>query len=348
MPYSFFLGANSSRGFHSFYNELINPEDAKAIYILKGCPGCGKSSLMKKVASAAESSGYEVEYIHCSSDPASLDGIIIPKLQKAIVDGTFPHIVEPSFPLAVEQYIDLGQFADIHSIRASKAEIIELKEKHASYFKHIYRFTSCAGAVDNELFDIAISSSAVDKLHKKAQRIISNEIPKNKGFAKSKKRFLSAISPDGYITLSIKDNLKTYVLEDTFGLSHFLLSPILHTAEESGYDCIACFNPLIPERLEHLFIPSLNLSFLSKGNCKDEIKSCFKKIRIDSLIDVSKDEKKRINALKRAKSDILDLSYSLLHEAKIVHDELENLYNPHIDFDSLYLSANKFISEFME
>ena len=46
----YFLGANSPQGFYSLYSELIDPETAKTVYILKGGPGCGKSTLMKQVA----------------------------------------------------------------------------------------------------------------------------------------------------------------------------------------------------------------------------------------------------------------------------------------------------------
>ena len=46
----FFLGANSPSGFYSLYDHLLPPETASAIYILKGGPGCGKSTLMRKVA----------------------------------------------------------------------------------------------------------------------------------------------------------------------------------------------------------------------------------------------------------------------------------------------------------
>ncbi len=348
MAYSFFLGANSARGFHSFYDDLIDLKDAEAVYILKGCPGCGKSSLMKKAALAAEKDGFEVEYIHCSSDPSSLDGIIIPKLRKAIVDGTSPHVVEPVFPLAVEQYVDLGKFADTDALHSFRNEIIETKERHASYFKHIYRFTECAGAIDDELFDIVITSPVIEKLHKKAHRIINKEIPKKNGIAKSKRRFLSAISPDGYVTLPIDDALRKYFIEDTFGLGHFLLSPILNLAEECGYSCIACFNPLIPERLEHLFIPELNIAFITKSKHNDNSEDYFKKIKIDAMLDISKENKKRITALKKAKNDMLDFSFTLLREAKEIHDVLENIYNPHIDFESLYSFADELISEILK
>ena len=42
----YFLGANSPQGFYSLYDQLIDRHIARAVYILKGGPGCGKSTLM--------------------------------------------------------------------------------------------------------------------------------------------------------------------------------------------------------------------------------------------------------------------------------------------------------------
>lgn len=345
MSNSFFLGANSARGFVSFYDDLIDLKTANGVYILKGCPGCGKSSLMKKVASAAESKSIKVERIYCSSDPDSLDGIVLPELGKAIVDGTAPHVVEPSYPLAVERYIDLGKFADISALSPIKDEIIAIKDDYATFFQHIYRFTACAGKIDNELFDISLSGISVEKLHKKAQNIISKEIPKKEGSGKIKKRFLSALSSKGYVTLPVSDDIKAFILEDSFGLGHFFLSPILNTAEKRGFSCIVCYNPLITERIEHLFIPELNLAFITQNKNDAQFEHFHKKIRIDSMIatDTLKENKKRISVLKRVKAELLELSFSLLGKAKNVHDEIENIYNPHIDFDRLYSYADELI-----
>lgn len=91
----YFLGANSPAGFYSLYSELLPPETANAIYILKGGPGCGKSTLMRRVAQQAAQAGEAVEYILCSGDPDSLDAVVLPRLGAALVDGTAPHAAAP-------------------------------------------------------------------------------------------------------------------------------------------------------------------------------------------------------------------------------------------------------------
>lgn len=91
----YFLGANSPSGFYSLYDQLLPPETARAIYILKGGPGCGKSTLMRAVAALARQAGEGAEYILCSGDPDSLDAVIFPNLAVALVDGTAPHGMAP-------------------------------------------------------------------------------------------------------------------------------------------------------------------------------------------------------------------------------------------------------------
>ena len=96
----YFLGANSPTGFYSLYDQLLPPEQASAIYILKGGPGCGKSTMMRRVAALAQEAGEPVEYILCSGDPDSLDAILLPGKKAALVDGTAPHGTAPLGHLA--------------------------------------------------------------------------------------------------------------------------------------------------------------------------------------------------------------------------------------------------------
>ena len=63
---------------------------------ITGPNGCGKSTLMGRVGARMEEMGVETEYILCSGDPDSLDGLVLPGLRTAIVDGTAPHETVPA------------------------------------------------------------------------------------------------------------------------------------------------------------------------------------------------------------------------------------------------------------
>ncbi|MGI6361693.1 MAG: ATPase [Bacillota bacterium] len=85
-----FPGSNTPQGFHSFYQEVL--QGLERIFILKGGPGVGKSTLIRKIGQAILDRGYDVEFWQCSSDCDSLDGVMIPALSLAVVDGTTPQV----------------------------------------------------------------------------------------------------------------------------------------------------------------------------------------------------------------------------------------------------------------
>ena len=50
----FFLGANSASGFSSLYDRWVDQAKMQAFYTIKGGAGCGKSTLMRRVADDME------------------------------------------------------------------------------------------------------------------------------------------------------------------------------------------------------------------------------------------------------------------------------------------------------
>ena len=92
MTTHFFLVANSGQGFQNLFPRFCDPEDHHYLIVLKGGPGVGKSTMMRRIGQAMEDRGEDVEYLYCSGDPNSLDGVHIPRIRTAIVDGTSPHV----------------------------------------------------------------------------------------------------------------------------------------------------------------------------------------------------------------------------------------------------------------
>ena len=120
----FFLGANSAHGFYGLYDQLKQNEQTYDFLILTGGPGVGKSTFMKQVGKCAEEEDTDIEYIHCSGDPDSLDAVILPRHGVIIADGTDPHALKPKYPVAVDRYVDLGRFYQIDRVKERRKEII--------------------------------------------------------------------------------------------------------------------------------------------------------------------------------------------------------------------------------
>lgn len=92
--YHRFLGAATPIGAVDFVPNLTNKITNR--YFIKGRPGSGKSTMLKKIMKQAEERGFDVEVYHCGFDPHSLDMVIVRELNFAIFDSTSPHEYNPN------------------------------------------------------------------------------------------------------------------------------------------------------------------------------------------------------------------------------------------------------------
>lgn len=88
-----YLGGSTHIGPHDY---VPNITEGTKRYFIKGRPGTGKSTILKKLAKKAEEKGYDVEVYHCGFDPNSLDMVIVRELGFTIFDSTAPHEYFPS------------------------------------------------------------------------------------------------------------------------------------------------------------------------------------------------------------------------------------------------------------
>lgn len=92
---SVFLGANGASGFSSLYPQLLSGR-FDDLLILKGGPGCGKSTFMRTLSRDLSETAAEQIIVPCSGDPDSLDAVLFPSLRAGAVDGTPPHGKAPN------------------------------------------------------------------------------------------------------------------------------------------------------------------------------------------------------------------------------------------------------------
>ena len=149
MNTKYFLAANSCRGFVSKFE--VNIRTDYKTYIIKGGPGTGKSSFMKKIAENAN--GKMILY-PCSSDPESLDGIFLEKQKILILDGTAPHTVDPKYPAVCENILNFGEFWDSEKLE-NKTEIIEITNQNKALHKTASRYILAAGEMLYDNFKTA-------------------------------------------------------------------------------------------------------------------------------------------------------------------------------------------------
>ena len=198
-PLHFFLGANSEEGFSSLYEQLLGGR-FDDLLILKGGAGSGKSTFMRRVGAAVERTGERVVYINCSGDPDSLDGAIFLDRRAAIVDGTAPHVLEPSYAAACERYVDLTRFYDLDAAKARRAEIIALSDEYRAHYRSAYRALRAMGEVESERRVAMHAQMDFAKLRRRTSGILARELrSEGEGSGRVVRAFLGGVKKHGDI-----------------------------------------------------------------------------------------------------------------------------------------------------
>ena len=239
---NFFLGANSGSGFQNLFSEILDVNDTFDLMILKGGPGVGKNTFMREIGRTMEAAGADVEYLWCSGDPDSLDGVVIPSIRCGVCDGTSPHVMEPRFPAAVDRYVDLGRFYDISAAKAQAEEVKRHTHDYKEAYIRAYRCLNSARQV--ELDTLAEIGKTVDcqRMLRRMAGIIARELRGHgSGSGKITKRFLGSITHKGAIwRFDSVDTLcpRVYEFADRYETAGGLLEIIQAEAVRRNYDVL--------------------------------------------------------------------------------------------------------------
>lgn len=346
----YFLGGNTPPGFHSYFNYLLGQREANKIYVIKGGPGTGKSTLMKKAAQWAQEHGYDTDHLHCSSDPDSLDGMVIPELGIGMVDGTSPHIVDPKNPGCVDTIIHLGDFWDEASIRMHKEEILRYNTEIQGYYARAYRYLRTAGDFYAAIAEINRECLDEKYIREYAEELTQGLKPYRSETGQVRKLFLTAISPYGIVGFP-----KTFTYADIKILNGGICgggSRVLNRAAmifiENGYDIECFYDPMMPsDSIAHLTVPALDL-FITTNDFLIQYPEAEKHkiIDLDGMLYAKALGKRRaeLDEYKDLIATMLDRAVAVMKHAKSTHDLLENCYVPYMDFEKIS-DVHKLVTE---
>ena len=305
---TFFLAANSGQGFYSLYDGF--PGAPAFLHIVKGGPGSGKSGFMKRIREKAQARGMDTVSILCSGDPDSLDGLLIPALGRAWADGTAPHVREPKLFGVDSDYVNLGRFCRLPLEEQDRTRALALNRAYKARYDTAYQHLAGAAALEKaeELHDATAAQEEVRRVNR-----ILNALPEREGgTCRKERRFLSAISCKGILHLS--ETVNSLCKQIYYVRGHAVLEQAAARAEKKAARLILCPRPLRPDQLEAVLLPEQGIALLRAAPA----------LRVP-LGEQPQNER------------ALTLAVEELREAKALHDKLEAVYRPYMDFDALSL-----------
>lgn len=268
----FFAGSNASKGLSSYFESILKPEELNRLYILKGGPGVGKSSFMKKFADKMKEQNYSIDYIHCASDNESLDGIIVHELKIAFVDGTAPHTIDPVIPGAADEIINLGEFLKSDQLQKHKSQIMQINQNKSFLYKSAFRYFQAASIISEEINSLYDQFIDYKKFNELCNEVINKLFPVYFWSGKKGRAvniFSEAYTANGFTsyTHTLQQDKKVWaVVGENTNYTSKLLEIIAEEAMKRGYDVECCHRPLAAEKLQHICIPEMNLMIISTEN----------------------------------------------------------------------------------
>ncbi len=335
-----FPGGNTSEGFFSYYKYLLE-KGSKRVFVIKGGPGVGKSTLMKKIGQKMLELGYDLEVHYCSSDNKSLDGIAILDAGIVMVDGTNPHLIDPKYPGGIGEIINLGEYWDVEAMQANTDKIIASTHEVSRLFARGYRFLSAARAIADNICAMhqqSMDFSSMNKVLGLFDKVLLKHTYPSEEYAsvgRERHLFSCAYTPEGFIDLTdsiLQNTRKVYYLDGVMGTGKTtLMRKIASRATEKGLDVEIYHTPLIPGKIGTILIEEIDMAITTSEKYR---RNNYEPINLNEFLDKSlmANFKKDIQDDQQILDNLLAKGIDCIYKAKKEHDVLEQYYVPNMNF----------------
>lgn len=344
MSGALFAASNSADGFKSYYAEIFNKEKYKRRYIIKGGPGTGKSRFMREVADSAEKKGYCVEYYNCSSDPDSLDGLIIDD-SIVLLDGTSPHACDCEIAGARDEIVNLGAFWNGEELVSRFSEIEALSKRKSELYKKAYKYLAACGKVSEINSELVFGGIRHSKLSAAVERLLES-VHNGDGFEVTP-ALTDSVGMRGRVKFDTYEKCakKLYYIVDWYSSAHFYLSAVIACAKRKNIKLRVSYDPICPQYPDGVYFCNSGMAFVIADSTEVDLISGTK-INMKRFVDARAvpEFKKEFRYNSKLYEALLSSAIDALCEAGESHFMLEEIYSRCMDFSA----KEKYTASFCE
>ena len=319
---SYFAAANTYCGFVSYFDKTFPSEKFDRIFVLKGGPGTGKSSLMRRLSAKLSGDDFVIQEILCSSDPKSLDGVIAEKNNKrfAIIDGTSPHERDAIIPGAIDEIINLGNNWDERWLTGSKEQIVSVTREKKNAYQTAYNYLRLAGENDAIISKTYKSNFDKHRAKVKAENILSDYLNFESG--REQTMLYSSFGRFGDYETEVSDALYKSKIHVT-GEANLFLSECLNLLRCYDVDVTVFPSAKDPQKLDAILLNSSRLLIMSSDRGG---------INANDYISVSTTDTERIRVASEMHRELILEAKRWFNIAAQLHFSLEEIYSKAMDF----------------
>lgn len=338
----YFAAANTGNGFESFFDEIFFSPKIVRRYIIKGGPGTGKSSFMRRIGLAAVARGCEVEYYYCSSDTHSLDGLVIDG-RVAVFDGTSPHCYDTVSPGVRDEIINLGEFWDAHMLSEHAEQTDRLGAAKKKAYANAYSYLRAAREVADVMRSLCASCVQTDKMRAAARRTyVRLGLTRDTGDIQTRQtRAFGVFGRERFDTLEAMAE-KKYRVIPYYGIESAFLWEILSAVRSEGVRCLVSYDTVDTSVPVEIYFPEkavwIGVSDVDDGDTEINMKRFANAEKIPEV-------RCEYRTAARIYDGLCALALEELRRAGEAHAEMEKLYVASMDFERQSEFCTRFIGK---
>ncbi len=260
------------------------------------------------------------------------------------------HVVDPTYPGAVEEIINLGDHWEEQYLRDHRQEIVECSNTIHDWFERCYEKLAEAGQVRQEWQQLKTNQQDGEKLAEVESGLLEEIFQQQDN--KVRHLFAAAVTPKGLT--SFADALSKgcpvrYILQGAPGCGQQqLFKAIIRRAEMGGHTMEIFHYTYDPQEIKLVLLPELGVAILAEEQLVEKnLLPSDRIVPLEEYLQTDDGEPEEEEKLQQSLAELTRQAGENIRQAKAVHDQLEEYYIKAMDFEEVDFTASRVFNKIL-